>query len=109
MGELSSGPSNGINLTHVEYLKDSDKVLLPSRNLVLITLREDESGDRIPFSLLIDLPLHRNQGSVNDISVSGSRGIRITGMSHAVSSPIASRTDWLSPSTCLPFNLLYSA
>jgi hypothetical protein len=56
--------SKGINQTYVEDLKDPDKVLPPSRNLVLIALREDESGERIPFCLLGHLPLHLRHGSV---------------------------------------------
>ena len=49
---------------HVEDVKDPDKVLLPSDNLVLISLREDESGDCVPFALLDDLPLDLRHSSV---------------------------------------------
>jgi hypothetical protein len=44
-------------------VEDTHKVLLPGRNLVLVTLREDESEDDIPFTLLDDLPLDPGQGS----------------------------------------------
>ena len=45
-------------------MKDPDKVLLPSCDFVLITFGEDESVDRIMFTLLDDLPLDRDHGSV---------------------------------------------
>ena len=38
-------------------MKDPDKVLLPSRNLVLVAPRENEPGSCIPFTLLDHLPL----------------------------------------------------
>jgi hypothetical protein len=63
--------SSRANGTHVEDLKDPEKVLLPTRNLVLIGLRADESGDRIPFALFYDLPLDPSQGSAIHTSVSG--------------------------------------
>ena len=39
-------------------MKDPDEVLLPSRDLLLVALREDESENRIPFTLLHDLLLY---------------------------------------------------
>jgi hypothetical protein len=51
------------NRTHVEDVENPDEVLFPSRDLLLIALREDESGHRIPFTLLDDLPLDPGQGS----------------------------------------------
>jgi hypothetical protein len=71
MALLSSRMSSRANGTHVEDLKDPEKVLFPTRNLVLISLRADESGDRIPFALFDDLPLNPGQGSAIDTSVSG--------------------------------------
>jgi hypothetical protein len=62
-GLLSPGMPNRTNRTHVEDMKDPDKVLFPCRNLFLIALREDESGHRISFTLLDDLPLDPCQGS----------------------------------------------
>ena len=50
--------------THVEDVKDPDKVLLPSRDLVLIDFGEHEPVDRTPFTLLDDLPLDLGQSSV---------------------------------------------
>jgi hypothetical protein len=53
---LSSRIPSRTNETHVENLEDPDQVLLPSRALILVVLGEDESEDRIPFTLLDDLP-----------------------------------------------------
>jgi hypothetical protein len=44
-------------------MKDPEKFLLPSSNLVLIALREDESENCAPFAPPIDLPLHLGHGS----------------------------------------------
>jgi hypothetical protein len=44
-------------------VENPDEVLFPCRNLLLIALREDESGHRIPFTLLDDLLLDPRQGS----------------------------------------------
>ena len=49
--------------THVKDLKNPKKVLLPSRDLVSITLGEDESHHGIPFTLLDDLLLNLRHGS----------------------------------------------
>jgi hypothetical protein len=95
---------NRTNRTHVEDVKDPDKVLLPSSNLLLITLRENKPDDSIPFTLLDDVPLDPRQGSASEISVSGSLPERMTGPAYTVKSPIALKTDWLSPSSRLPFN-----
>jgi hypothetical protein len=64
-----------VQRTHIEDMKDLDKVLLPSSNLILITLREDEPGECIPFTLLHDLPLDPCQGSAIQTFVSGSFGV----------------------------------
>jgi hypothetical protein len=56
-------------------VKNSDKVMPPSGNLVLIVLRVEESGDRIPVTLLEDLPLDLEDSPVIEISVSGSLGV----------------------------------
>jgi hypothetical protein len=47
-------------------VKDPDKVLIPSSNLILIALREEEPEDYIPFALLTDIPLHLGHGSAID-------------------------------------------
>ena len=59
---LKSGPVNSrmvgkMNGTHIEDVKDPDEVLIPSRDLVFIALREGESGERVSFPPLGDLPL----------------------------------------------------
>ena len=60
---------NETNQTHIEHVKNPDKVLLPTRNLVLITLRMDESGERIPFTLLNYLRLDLGHGSAIEAPV----------------------------------------
>ena len=61
--------SNRPNRTHIEHVKNPDKILLPTRNLVLITLRMDEPGEWIPFIVLDYLPLNLGHSStVEDIS-----------------------------------------
>ena len=54
---------NRTKRTHVEDVKDPDKVLLPRSNFILVTFGEDESVDRIPFTLFDDLPLDLDQSS----------------------------------------------
>jgi hypothetical protein len=44
-------------------VKNPDKVLVPSRDPILVALHEDEPKDYIPFPLLIHLPLHLGHGS----------------------------------------------
>jgi hypothetical protein len=44
-GPLSSRIPGRLNQTHIEHLKDPDQILLPTRNLVLVVLGEDESKD----------------------------------------------------------------
>ena len=64
--------SNGTNRTHIKDVEKPDKVLLPSSDLVLITLRKGESGHCIPFAPLNGLPLHLGHGPAIETSVSGS-------------------------------------
>ena len=52
-------------------MEDPDEVLFPSRDLVLVALREDKSQYRIPFTALGDLPLDLRYGSAIETSVSG--------------------------------------
>ena len=56
--------TNRCNKTHVEDVEDPKEVLLPSHNLVFITLGMEESGGHVPFTLLDNLPLDLAQGSV---------------------------------------------
>ena len=102
---FSSRTLGRTNRTHVEDLKDLDKVLFPSRDLVLVILGEDESEDRVPFAPLGDPPLDLGQGPTSERSVSRSLGVDITVPAHAVKVPMAPRTDWLSSSDRLPFSL----
>jgi hypothetical protein len=60
---LSLGIPNITDRTHIEDVKDPDKFLIPSNNLVLIALREEESEECASFAVLIDLPLHLGHGS----------------------------------------------
>jgi hypothetical protein len=57
-------------------VKDPDKVLLPSSNLVLIALCQDEPEYCTPFTPLRDLPLDPCQGPAIQTLVSGSLGVR---------------------------------
>ena len=91
--------------THVEDVKDPDKVLLPSRDLLLVALREYESGHYTALALLDDFFLDPGQSSEIEMSVSRSLAVRTTDLTHEVRSPIASRMDWLSLSARFPFNL----
>jgi hypothetical protein len=70
-GAAKFADANETNCTHIENVKDPDKILLPSSDLFPIVLRENESEYRIPFTLLRDLPLDTRQGSVIHILVSG--------------------------------------
>ena len=72
--------ANGANQTHIEDVKDPDKVLPPSGNLVLVAFREDESGDYIPFALLDHLPLDPCHRPAIEASVSGSLCVCISGL-----------------------------
>jgi hypothetical protein len=63
---LNSWILNRADRTHIEDVKNPDEFLIPSRNLVLIALGDDESDHRIPLALLIDLPSHLGHGSTID-------------------------------------------
>ena len=101
---LSLRVPNRIDCTHVKDMKDPDKVLLPSRNLLLVAPREDKSGHSIPLALSDDLLLYPGQSSAIETLVSRSLAGPIASVAHEVSSPIASRMDWLSLSDRFPFN-----
>lgn len=95
--------TNSITRTHIKDVKNPDKVLLPTGNLVLVTLREDKSGDCISLTLPDDLTLDLGHGSA--IRISMDHQAHTICPAHVVRSPIAPRTHWLSPSNPLPFNL----
>ena len=84
------------NRTHIENVKDPEKILLPSSDLSLITLGENESMYRVPFTMLDDLTLDLGQGSASENIGKYINLCAVTGLAHVVSSAIASRTDWLS-------------
>ena len=77
-------------------MKDPDQILLPSSNLVLIAFGEDESMDRIPFTLLDDLPLDLGESSKIENACKWIAPRGRSGLAHVVNPPIASRMDWLS-------------
>ena len=66
----SLGVPDRTDCTHVKDVKNPDKVLLPSRNLLLVALREDEPGHGIPFALLDDFLLDHGQSPAIERSVS---------------------------------------
>jgi hypothetical protein len=84
---LSSQISKGTDRTHIEDLKDPHKVLLPTTNLILVVLGEDESKYCTPFTPLDDLLLHLYQGSAIETSVSRSLGVHITGFDSRIQVP----------------------
>jgi hypothetical protein len=106
-GRISSHIPNGTNRTNVKDMKNPEKVPIPSGNLVLVALCEDKPSERGPFSLLGNLLLDLGHGSVVETLMSGfsSLGERTAGLTHAVKSPIASKTACVSSSNRLPFNL----
>jgi hypothetical protein len=103
-GPLSLQIPNRTNWTHIEYVENSEKILVPRSNLILVALREDEPQDYVPFPSLVDLPPHLGHGSVINTWVSGPL-VRIAGLAHVISSPIASNTAWVSSSNRFPVNL----
>ena len=52
-------------------MKNPHKVLLPSRNLILVALRVEKSGGRVSFTPLDNLPLDLSYGSAIETLVSG--------------------------------------
>jgi hypothetical protein len=102
---LNSRIPSGTNRTHVEHLKHPNKVLLPTRNLFFVVFSEDELENSTPFTPLGDPLPDLSQSSMIESSVTGSLGVYIAVLSHAVRVPIAPRTSWLSSSDRLPFNL----
>jgi hypothetical protein len=62
---------NTTDRTYVEDVKKPDEVQPPSGNLVPITLRKNEPGDRVSFPLFHNLGLNFRHGSVVEKSISG--------------------------------------
>ena len=50
-------------------MKDPDKVIPPTGNLVLIDLGAENSEGHVPFTLLDDIPLDLGHGSAIEASV----------------------------------------
>ena len=70
MKGVSSRMLNGTDGTHVEDMKNPDKVLFPSGNLVLVFLRKDESVNWTPLPMLGGHPLNLRHSSGIQLSVS---------------------------------------
>lgn len=88
--------------TYIEEVQEPNKVMPPNENIGLVALRVEESGGKIPFTLLGDVPLYLSHSSEIKISVSGSLNVHT--LAHVVSCPIAPSTDQLSSSNFFPFN-----
>ena len=94
---------NKTDRTYIEDVKNPGKVLLPRYDLVLIALRAEKSGHRIPFTPFDDFPLDLGHGPVFEVSsVSESPGVHIACLAYIVNCPIAPSTDRLSSSNRLP-------
>jgi hypothetical protein len=74
-GLLDSQMPDGTNRTHVEDVKNLEKVPIPTGNLVLVALCEHEPRERIPFTLLANLPFDLCHGSGSGTSVSGFKSL----------------------------------
>ena len=59
-------------------MKDPDKVIPPSSNLVLIALRVEDSGSHVPLAQLDDLPLDLCDHSASGTLISGLRGVSVS-------------------------------
>ena len=70
---MSSRMHNITNRTHVEDVKHPEKVLLPRGNPILVSLRENKSGERISFALLHYPPLNLGYGSAVETSARNAR------------------------------------
>ena len=68
---------NRTHLTHIEDMKDLEKVTPPSNNLVLVALRVESPGGYVPLALLDDIPLDLGHCPAMKTSASGSLGMRI--------------------------------
>ena len=90
-------------------MKNPIELLPPGGNRIFVVLRMEDSRDRVPFTLLNDLPLDLGHSSVIEASVNELFGGRIARPTHVVSFPMAPSTDWLSSSGRLPFNPRSSA
>ena len=67
---ISDGQT-GTHLTHVEDMKDSIQIRLPTRNLILVAPRANKSRDPAPLTLFDDLLLYFRDGPVIESAISG--------------------------------------
>lgn len=96
---------NRTNRTYIEDAEDPGQVLLPGNDSIFIRLRMEESRGRTSFTLLDDLLLDLGHGSaIIGTLVSETPRAYIADSTHIVNCSIASSTEWLSLSNCLPFN-----
>ena len=68
---------DGTYRTYIEDVEDPDKVMPPNRNIVLITLRVEQPGCHIPFTLLDNLPLDLGNSPAVETSVSESQSVPV--------------------------------
>ena len=81
-------------MTHVEYVEDPVEVLPPTRNHIFVGLRMEDSRDRMPFTLVDDLPLDLGHSSAIETLVSGPlTDGHAAGSTYVVSCSIASSPD----------------
>ena len=64
LGMRDQWHSYGNDGTYIEDMKEPVQIRFPPRDFFLVVLGVDESGDRISFALLDDLPPNRRHSSV---------------------------------------------
>ena len=89
--------------TYCEDLKDLIEVRLPTSDRNLITRCVDESGESIPFTLLVDLVLDIRDGSAIKNIVGELFESYVTVLTHVVNRSIALRAGGLRSSIFFPF------
>ena len=100
----SLATSGKTDRTYIEDVKDPIEVQLPGSDRLFVVLCVKESRDRISFTLLDDLPLNLADSPVIERSVGRPLDVCMVVAAHVVNRSIAPRTDWLSSSSCFPFN-----
>ena len=93
---------NGIYWTHGEDLKDSNEVLSPSRDSILVRLRVEDSGNYASFTPCDNVVLYPGHSPAIDGFMSALPSAHIANLTHVVRCSIAPRTDLLSSPNCLP-------
>ena len=74
-------------------MKDPAEVQPPGGDCFLIVLRMEKPRDRVPFTILFDVPLDLGHGPMIESLVSGLHDMSIAGPTHVVNCSIASNTD----------------